>query len=226
MSKLQWSFSKYKTFDTCRFKYYRLYVKKDIKDSGNKFTREGEVVHKHLENRVKKGFKLPPTLEHMEPICAMIDKLKAAGGKVDAELKFALDQDLNPVGFFDKNVWVRSILDAIVIRDDKALIIDWKTGKRRPDFDQLDLCAAVTFQNYPDVKEITGAFCWTQGDVRQDKKEYTAEEIDHVWEQWRHKAAQMEHQHDIDMWPKDAGVPCRWCVVGDCPHYETKKQYR
>ena len=53
-----------------------------------------------------------------------------------------------------EDVWVRGVIDIGVIGSDTAYLLDWKTGKHRPDSDQLKLFAALAFAIYPWISNV------------------------------------------------------------------------
>ncbi len=50
-----WSYSALSTYETCPYQYFRLKVKKDVKDTMNEAAIWGNEVHKHLDHRISKG---------------------------------------------------------------------------------------------------------------------------------------------------------------------------
>jgi hypothetical protein len=86
----------------------------------------------------------------------IMDRLFAATRKPGvifyAEQKLALSFAYQPRRFFDKDVWVRAITDLTIVNGDTAAVIDYKTGKPKPQSAQLKLTAAVTFHTYPQIQ--------------------------------------------------------------------------
>ena len=86
----------------------------------------------------------------------MLDALKNKKGEKLCELKLGITEDLEPCGFFDSNVWFRGVADLIILDDDLAWVIDYKTGKsaKYADKGQLELMAMSVFKHYPQVKTV------------------------------------------------------------------------
>jgi hypothetical protein len=78
MKPVVWSYSSLDLFRLCPHKYYRLKVKKDVKEPYQEHLHYGLKVHKAAEDFIEKGTPIPHEYEDMlEPII----KLKEMRGK-------------------------------------------------------------------------------------------------------------------------------------------------
>ena len=179
MTKLSHSFSAIKMYENCPKRYYHQRVLKEVKDQGGEATIWGERVHKFLEDRLAKATELPQEVARYDPLCQSIVKL-AIGGELLVEQQLTLNVALEPTSWFSKDAWMRSIVDVLVIRGDEAIMFDWKTGKRRPDFSQLELFALQVFKHYPEVKRVRTAFVWLK-DLSMDHETYTRDNEPELW---------------------------------------------
>ena len=102
------------------------------------------------------------------------------GGTLQVEQKLTLNENLTPTTWWEKDAWLRSILDVLVLFDDKAIVMDWKTGKRRPDFSQLEMFALQVFQHYPSIKKVQSTFVWLK-DMSLDSHTYSRVDTDDMW---------------------------------------------
>ena len=166
-TKPAWSFSSIKTFDQCPKKYYHLKVVKDYEEN---FKTEpilyGNEFHAAAENYVSgKVDTLDPRFDYAQ---ATLDKLKGMKGEKLCEFKMGLTENLEPCGFYDKDVWFRGVSDLTILDRESgvAKVIDYKTGKsaKYADKGQLELMALATFKYFPEVKTVKGGllFCCMQ----------------------------------------------------------------
>ena len=121
--KPAWSYSALTAFETCPRRYYLTRVSKEVPDPMGEAAKWGNVVHKHLENRVANKTPLPPELARFEPVIA---KLETTPGQLSAETKYTLDYNLKPTTWFAKNAWVRSIVDLQHDQGETVVALDWK----------------------------------------------------------------------------------------------------
>ena len=209
MTKLSHSFSAIKMYENCPKRYYHQRVLKEVKDQGGEATIWGERVHKFLEDRLAKATELPQEVARYDPLCQSIVKL-AIGGELLVEQQLTLNVALEPTSWFSKDAWMRSIVDVLVIRGDEAIMFDWKTGKRRPDFSQLELFALQVFKHYPEVKRVRTAFVWLKA-LSMDHKTYTRDNEPELWARLMNKVARIEKSLETDNWPAKPSGLCNWC---------------
>lgn len=217
---IAWSHSVLESFETCAYRHYLTKVTKEVVEGQSAEMAAGNHVHRALEHRVKNGTPLPADVPY-EGIATRL--LKAAvGGKIEAEQKMALDANFNPVSFFSKQpaVWVRSITDVTITKGDRALILDYKTGKPKHNSEQLKLSAVVTFHHLPWIKEITNSFMWLKtGEVTKDK--FTREDMPAIWQGFFPRVQRLEIAYAENKWPKKPSGLCKnWCPVphSKCEH--------
>lgn len=216
MKKLvAWSYSALGSFETCPFRHMRTKVRKDVKDPPGEAALWGQRVHKALEDRIRDGKELPPSLASYEGYAA---KFANAPGTVLAEQQIALTADFKPTSWFAKDVWLRAVLDVSVLNGSKALIADWKTGKRKPDNDQLELFAGVIFKTEPQIETASTGFVWLQ-EKKMDRETFTRDDGPRIWANFLPRVARLERAHETDTWDKKPSGLCRaHCPVRDCEH--------
>lgn len=205
------SYTSLTSFETCPKRHYHLRVAKDVVEPPTDALKWGEIVHKSLENRLKDGTELPEKLAHCEPYAALIEQMP---GEKLVEEAIALDKNFQRVDWWDKAAWLRAKLDVGVVANTKAAIFDWKTGKRKPDNDQLKLFAGVAFTVLPEVQEITTGFIWLP-DKKIDKQVFTREQNTEIWQGFLARIARVERAHAENRWPpKPSGLCRNYCPVG------------
>lgn len=220
--KYAWSFSALNMYNTCPYQYYRLKVKKDVKDKQNESAIWGNDVHKKLEHRVRDKTPLPERFKQYEYLARPFDN---APGVVLAEQQMALNRNLEPTGWFAKDTWCRGIVDVTVLNEPKrrAFAGDWKTGKRKPDSDQLMLFAALIFAHYPEIDRADTAFIWTQAKAT-DRETFTRDQEKDIWNHFFGKLRKLEQSFEKDTWPKKPSGLCKgWCPVRNCTYWEPGK---
>lgn len=212
MKKPAWSYSSLTAFEQCPKRYYHTRVKKDVPDPPGEAAKWGTEVHKHLELRVTEQKPLPDSLQYLEPMMAKI--LATPSDEIYAEKQYCFDADFSPVTWFSKEAWCRSVIDLEVRKGDRALILDHKTGKRKPDSDQLRLFAAVKMTADKTINKVTTGFLWLK-DNKIDKETYTRDDVAGIWQDYLARVARLEAAMLNDKWvPKPSGLCKAWCPVG------------
>lgn len=207
-----WSYSGLTSFETCPKRYYHIKVAKDIKDSAGEAALWGQVVHKHLENRVRSGVPLPITVAGYEGLAAKIANLP---GEKLVEQQLAVTAGLAPTTWEDPNAWCRGIIDVGVITygGRQALLLDWKTGKRKPDNDQLMLFAGLAFSHYSALNAVQTGFVWLK-DKKVDKQAFTREDVPRIWQHFLPRVERMKLAYTkANFPPKPSGLCKKYCPV-------------
>jgi hypothetical protein len=126
MKPLPWSYSALSAFKQCPRNYAELKVYKHYKDEGNEKAKWGTHVHEEFEKALSRNdYKLPDNLSQYEPY---LKSLRALPGVRFCEIKGGLNRQLEACDFFAKDVWVRTIIDYLVIdwSHDWAVVVDHK----------------------------------------------------------------------------------------------------
>jgi predicted RecB family nuclease len=90
----------------------------------------------------------------------LVDMVLAKKGDKYFEHQMAVNRQLQPVDWFAKDVWIRSIADVLVVNGDTAYCIDYKTGKVKENPTQLQLFAAMVMWQFPEVNTVKTSFVW------------------------------------------------------------------
>lgn len=212
MSMPPWSYSGLTSFETCPKRYYHIKVAKDVTDAPGEAARWGSAVHKHLEDRVRDGIPLPPIIAGYEALVAPV--INSSGTKL-VEQQFAVTSGLQPANWTASDAWCRGIVDLGVLSSTKtsAVLLDWKTGKRKPDNDQLMLFAGLAFSHYASLKTVQTGFVWLK-ENKIDKKTFTREDVPVIWQQFVPRVKRMERAYQTDTFPpKPSGLCRNYCPV-------------
>ena len=214
-----WSYSSLKTFEQCPKKYYHLRVVKDVKDEGNDATMYGQELHKAAEEYLKEGKPIPPKFQFIQDV---VDAIKDIPGEKHCELKLGVkqtDAGYEPCGFFDKDVWWRGIGDVVVVQDDVAFSLDYKTSKnaKYADLKQLDILAAALFTHFPQVKKVKSALAFVVSN-EFIRKEHFAEMRDSYFATFQPELDRLATAEETGVWNTNTGPLCKFCPVTSCEH--------
>ena len=214
---MKWSYSSIKLFQQCPRKYYHLRVAKDIVEPESEAMQYGTLVHKAAEDYIVHGKEIPMKFSYIKPV---LDVLKEIPGKTYCELRMGITAELKPCEFFDKDVWFRGVADLLIINDDIAHVIDYKTGKssQYADLEQLELMALAIFKHFPEVKKVKAglAFLVANDFVRASYKQETEGQ---VWLKWLQETDRLQASHDNEVWNAKPNFTCKkFCPVMDCEH--------
>jgi hypothetical protein len=214
-----WSFSKIKAYQQCAKQFYHEKVLNQYPFKETDATLYGTAFHEAAETYVRDGGELDPRFSYAKNT---LDALNAKKGEKLCEIKMGLTKDLEPCGFFAKDVWFRGIADLVILdREDKlAWVIDYKTGKsaRYADKGQLELMTLAMFKHYPEVETVRAGLLFV---VSSDliKETFTRQEESNLWVKWLARYGDMQSSFDADVWnPSPSGLCKRHCPVTECPH--------
>jgi len=222
MANITWSYSSLSLYQQCPKKYYHLKVAKDIKEPLSEAITFGNTIHKVAEEYVARGTPVPEKYKEIEPALESIRNMQ--GDKL-CENKLGLTADLKPCGFFDKGVWWRGIADIIILQGDKALTIDYKTGKssKYADLKQLEVLSLAIFKHFPQVKKVKAGLMFLFADDFV-KADYHSDAQDELWGPWVSDVGQLQSSVENKVWNAKPNFTCRgWCPVVSCVHNEGAK---
>lgn len=89
------------------------------------------------------------------------------------------------------------------------------TGKRRPDFSQLELFALQVFAHKPEIEVVSTGFIWLK-DFALDKETYEREQASGMWEKLLSRIRRIEQALEKDNWPAKPSGLCKFCP---CRHF-------
>lgn len=215
-----WSYSKLKNYRTCPRRYYDIDVtKKYAEDFTGEHLAWGKQVHTAFEQRIRDGKAFPEGMKEFEDAAK---RLLAVPGVKLVEQQLAIAEDLSPRGWFDKDVWFRSIADYLAINGPVALAIDYKTGKIIEDSEQLALMAECVFSHYPEVQAVRTEFWWLKDDAATKENFYRSQRHN-TWARVLPEVTTLKQAHDtLTFPPKPSGLCRKFCIATGCPHHGGK----
>lgn len=216
---VRWSFSSLKQYVNCPRQYQEVKVLQNYTVTVTQQMLYGTEVHKALENYVRDGTALPKNYARFGPI---VDALLEAPGEKHVELELALGHDKLPCHFKSKDYWVRGIIDLLILGDNTAFIVDYKTGSARyPDPKQLKLMALLTFIHYPQIQTVKAGLLFLLHDVFIDEI-YQREDMDKLWEAFTPDIARLEMSFKTGQFAANPTGLCGWCPVKTCEFHRPR----
>jgi len=219
MKPYTWSYSSLSLFQQCPKKYYHLRVAKDHKEPETDALMYGKQLHEAAEFYIGKDTPLPPQFAFIK---GSLDLLKTLGegGEFLCEYRMGLTRNLKPCDFFDKDVWWRGVADLVIIKGDKAYMVDYKTGKssRYADTKQLEILSLALFKHKPNIKLVKGGLLFL---VASDfvKVDYEGSQQSEPWVKWLNETKQLEAAYENDVWNPKPNFSCKqYCAVVNCLH--------
>lgn len=210
MTMPPWTYSQLDSFESCPKKFYHLKVARDTIEPPSEHAEWGKRVHTAFEDFINKGELLPDGMTQWQGLATKIAKLP--GTKL-TEIKFSIDCSFQPTDW--KSAWSRGIADLLVVHNDKAAVLDYKTGKRKPS-EQLDLYANYVFHTYPKVDTVTTGYVWLQS-RRIDRKTVKRSSLHETWQSLLPRVRRLESAFERESWPaRPSGLCNGWCPVTSC----------
>jgi RecB family exonuclease len=230
------SFSRLSTFEQCPAQFDYLYVSKRVKSTMNEASEYGDRVHKVLEyygNALAQGTVVArgiaaleeDTLENKQSLerwGPLVEKITARPGIKMFEHQMAVNRKLEPVDWFAKDVWIRSIADVLVVDGDTAYCLDYKTGKVKENPTQLQLFAAMVFWHYPQVTKVKTSFIWLKFDEVTNAT-YERRFLNSLWRALEPRFDMVQEVIDLGVFKTKPSGLCPWCPAkGFCPDARLK----
>ena len=226
MKPLPWSYSALSSFKQCPKNYSEIKVYKRFQDTTNEKAKWGTYVHEEFEKALtRRDYPLPDNLSQYEPY---LKSLRALPGVRFVEIKGGLNRKLESCDFFAKDVWVRTIIDYLVIdwTHEWAVVVDHKTGKSQyHDPRQLMLFALWVLYKFPKVRGVETRYAWLLCDNCAITKEvYMRHHIDDMWTILMPDLMQYVEAFKTETWQARESWKCGFCPVTDCQHWREPRK--
>lgn len=206
-----WSYSRLSDFEKCRFKAFLKFVKK-IPEEAHPAMLRGSAIHENAELYLDDQADLHPDLKKF--FGDEFEKLKElkAQGLVTTEGQWGFDRDWATTDWFGARTWARIKLDAMVVKDDFGIVIDYKTGRRLGNeiahTEQGLLYQIGAFLRHPALQYVVVEFWYTDIDEIY-RTEYSREEgLGHI-KAFEKRALAMTEARDFP--PSPSIMNCRFC---------------
>lgn len=219
-----WSYTALNDFETCPLSFAEKRYFKRVKVTESEEMRWGKEVHKAYEDYAK-GLPIPAAERKIPELgYKVVDSLRRFGGTLMAEQQIAINRQFKPTEWFGKDAWGRGIVDAAAMNDDKVLICDYKTGKKKHDETQLRIFCLFFALMYPHLQEFDAKFAWLKEPNPKDaitglQKPLRRADLKPVLEEVITRVARMEAAWDAAVFQaRTSGLCKRWCDVMTCVH--------
>jgi RecB family exonuclease len=224
------SFSRLSTFEQCPAQFDYLYVSKRVQGTSNEASEYGDRVHKVLEAKGRGTLDTGTlSLEGQQTLDrwgSVVDKIMARPGEKMFEHQMAVNRQLQPVDWFAKDVWIRSIADVLVVDGDTAYCLDYKTGKVKDNPTQLQLFAAMVMWHFPQVNTVKTSFIWLKFDQVTNAK-YERRFLGALWSALEPRFDKVQEIIDLGVFKTKPSPLCPWCAAKDlCPDAKLKGKRR
>ena len=216
---ITWSYSSLSKFETCPYQWYSNYILKEIKFVPNAAVVWGQQAHDELDKRLKTGNPMPNRFQKYEKYAiAVEDYAEKVGGHLESEYEMAIDEDYNQVGWWDKSALQRGKTDVSIFHDDRCLIDDHKTGKYRPNTQELEYFSYLTFIIHPEVEDIRTVYVWFKEDGPPTVDQFNrVKDFDRLEEIFMDKIYSIEQALEMDLFPKKRSGLCnKYCGSPSC----------
>ena len=221
-----WSYSTYNAFQRCPRRVYMEKVLKEpqpplqIPEGKDEHPMlRGSRVHEAAEAYMKEDVDLIPELmQFAENFEVMRELQQCENVDFAIEEDWAYTVDWIPTGWTSEDAWLRMKVDCMIIRDEEAILIDYKTGRRHGNeishMTQAQLYQLGAFIRFPELEHITVEFWYTDvGELTQaDFKRDFGMQFKPLFTQ---KGLSITNEVRFDA--KPAAYTCKYCPYG----YET-----
>lgn len=226
------SFSRLSTFEQCPAQFDYLYVSKRVQSISNEAADYGDRVHKTLEaygrcktEEERAVMRATQSLEEKQTLGTwgdLVDMVLSKPGEKYFEHQMAVNRQLQPVDWFAKDVWIRSIADVLVVNGDTAYCIDYKTGKVKDNPTQLQLFAAMVMWLFPEVKKVKTSFVWLRFNETTNAV-YERRFLDALWRALEPRFTKVQEVIELGVFDTKPSGLCPWCPAKTiCPDARLK----
>lgn len=209
----QWSYSQVSCWQQCPHRAKLSYLDKVPQGPPAPALVRGSAIHKEAELYItEQQYAVPVSLFLVSGRIKKLQKLKP-----DVELCWGVSRTWEPCDPFGEQRWLKVILDIHYRKGNTATIIDYKTGKQRPENHQkqMGLYALAAFAHEGISSVHTQLWYVDHGIVHADS--YSRTEMGEMQEQWAQIVAFMEAD---TIFPKKPGLLCKWCPFHGTEHCE------
>lgn len=213
-----WSYTFLDVYDRCKLQAKERFITKTLKFKPSPESEYGNLVHGRMDDFFRgKRNSLGDELSKFQPIA---DQAKAAKGLRFSEYDIGIRIDWGKTSFFGRDVWGRCKLDYAVIDGPNALILDWKTGKKREDPLELEIQALALKVAHPEIKNIWGCYMWLK---TMEKGQMF--ELGSGVEKTRDYVEKTMKRVAMEPWVPTKNHLCAWCSNSNCVFYkETRRE--
>ena len=203
-------------YENCPRKAWHMYVAKDLPwEEATPEMLEGRRQHEAFDKALKANN------AELAPDKVTASFVLQADGIKEYEHKMAIAASGSPCNWQVECTFFRGVADVSIVAPPNALILDWKTGKKREDPTELEGFALLLKAHYPNLEYIGGAYVWLNyggmGPLHDLSKapEKAYRRIKNQWEGLKARPLEKE-------WNATPNALCGWCRVKTCEHWRAR----
>lgn len=205
-----WSHSRLALYETCPAQFKYKHIDK-LPDPASPAMARGDAIHKSIAAYItNKAEDLVPDAKRSK-LAYLIDNFRAwpETDKV-VEQQWGFTSAWKPTGWFAKDTWFRSTLDAAALYEDlTGEVVDWKTGKRYgSNDDQMELFALSFMCQYAPATHVTTRLAYIDSG-EEEFAEFPVNEKDKLRDKWTARANVMFNDTTFVPRPNEK---CRFCA--------------
>ena len=224
--KMALSYSRLSTFENCPAQFDYVNVSKSVSIRGSEAMDYGnrvhEVLEKHGKGELDAGVMTEEDTLSIKKWGSIVDVITSRPGVKYFEYQMAINEKLEPVGWFDEDVYFRSIADVLVVDGDTAYCLDYKTGKVRESPTQLQFFAAIVMYHFPEVTTVKTSFIWLRFN-QTTNSEYQRRYLAPLWDALKPRLDAVHDAIDLGVFDFKPSGLCPWCPAQDiCPNARKK----
>lgn len=213
-----YTFSNLNAYRNCGHAMFRRYIKKDQKYVETPEIKYGNDVHTAMEHRVGSGKPLPAQLHSYEHFAASLDNRNAV-----VELKLAMTREGRTTGYWDSDCFFRGKVDVAMIQNNKAFLVDWKTGgSKYEDSFELETGALLLKAKYRELEIVKGNFIWLKED--RAGQVFDLSRFQDTWNEIKRLVGLIEADQARGEFKKRKSGLCGYCSVSDCEHHHVARK--
>jgi hypothetical protein len=183
----------------------------------------GTLVHNSLEKYGRTG-DYADLIPAARPFKWIVDKVLSLEGDKYFEYQMAVREDRAPCEWDAEDAYLRGIADVLIVNDDVAYCLDYKTGKPKADGTQLMIFALLILEHFPRVRLVKSSFLWlAYNDITHT--EYLRRYSDPLWDGLTRRIADLNLSVANNLYTTNPSKLCGWCVAKEiCPDAYTAKR--
>lgn len=199
------------TFDTCPRKYEGSYITREAVWKETEANAYGIRMHTAAEGALIHQQPVPEEFAQLQPVMEQVRQWP----RLFVEKEFAVDAQWKPTEW--KYRWLGARIDVASWGDGKkARVLDWKTGKPRDDYLQLDINAALLLSISGTVERVTAAYLYTRTESLS-KRVYLRADLPELRATLAQKIIRIQAAHEAKNFPPQPNGLCRnYCEVFSC----------
>lgn len=227
MAMRVWGVSRLRDLKVCPRMFVMKYELKKWIDVPNPNMDRGSRMHSGAEEAIEYGVIMPdePMFNTVRPYIEALQAMKESGSVVvKAEHKFGMDIAFQRTEFFRAvNLRVRCAVDVFVNDAGKVLVIDWKTGRYKPEHEQDADFYGCMVDIGMQAKETTVQYIYTD----EPQFSFTRQILDpnglarRFYAEFEEADAYLAKVGTEP--PMNVGKHCNWCGDITCPNNKNDK---